>query len=475
MPPFPSRSRSVRRPISHVALAPNDSSAASSSASTAIKSNTGASESEKKHDLSPSRLPIKPTQSSSRTKSSKDDSLQPHLPPEPGSNPITTSNAPSLDIQRSASNRQSKKLTSSEIEPIRKDRSRPPVATVSRHLRHNSSNSSTGRVRDPSKGRERSSSTLPSSSYSRPPTRNSVSSNVSERVSTYVSERKPLKKPAFSTHQQHYTPAKNIAPKLHPAVFLAPPTPSKWPSNKVISAETSKLQNELLQLHLLHRDYGLTERQWRASAKSKLETRFQNMVEMEHSILELEKFEDFRLNSIALEEWPDVGTSGWGLDEKKHIFENILIGLMSTRDPGGRYARVTQNFEYWVDTYEQTMERREKEDEDYSDLLLVKELDSTWREDCFYLERKLELWKDNIRDLGIPQSESSLELVVDQVQRIILGMLVELDSMMRLEREVKRREEHWIKAKNDEMLENVTKDNALVAGAIWRSIGVYEK
>ncbi|POS87390.1 hypothetical protein EPUL_002751 [Erysiphe pulchra] len=470
MPTLPSRSRSVRKPISHAAVASTDSGAASATTTT-DQTTSGTSKFERNNDLSPSRLPVKPTRSSSRIHSSKESSLQQNPLRNHAFTATKISNTPIEELQRSTSSRQSKNISTSELEPIKKDRSRPPVAAASRNLRPTSSNSSV-HIRGPSKSRERSSSTLTSSSYSRPPTRNSISSDVADRASSYMLDKKPLKKPLFSIHQQHYSPAKNLAPKLHPAAFLAPPTPSKWPANKAISAETTKLQNELLQLHLIHRDCGHTEKEWQASAKSKLEARFLKIVEMEHNILEKEKCENSKLNAIALKEWQEVGAPGWGLDEKIHIFDNILTGLMNTRDARGRYARATQKFEKWVDLYEDVFERREKKFENYAETLLIEELDSNWKNDCFYLRRKLELWKDNIRDLGIPQSESSLELLVDQVQRIILGMLSEIDFMTRLEREVMGREEHWIKLMNDRMLDDVRKQEGPEAGAIWRSIGV---
>lgn len=469
MPILPSRSRSVRKPIGHAAVASSDPG--TTSTTTTDQTTSGASKSEKNNDLSPSRLPVKPTRRSSRTQNSKESSLQQHLPRNV-STATTTSSTTIVELQKSNYSHQPKKTSSSELAPIKKDRSRPPVATASRNLRPASSNSSSARIRDPSKGRDRSSSTLKNSSHSRPPTRNSISSDVTDRASTYILEKQPLKKPVFSIHQQHYSPAKNLAPKLHPAAFLAPPTPSKWPSNKAISAETTKLQNELLQLHLIHRDCDHIENEWRASAKGKFETRFQKLVEMEYNILELEKCENSKLNAIALNEWLEVGAPGWGLDEKIHTFDNILTGLMSTRDSGGRYACVTEKFEKWVDAYEKVFDQREKNVGNCAETLLIEELDSTWKDDCFYVRRKLELWKEHITDLGTPESESSLEMLVDQVQRIILGMLAEIEFMTRLEKEIMGREGHWIKIMNDQMLDEMRKQEGPEAGAIWRSIGI---
>ncbi|RYC58727.1 hypothetical protein CHU98_g7474, partial [Xylaria longipes] len=62
------------------------------------------------------------------------------------------------------------------------------------------------------------------------------------------------RRPVFSTNQQHYSPAKTLAPKPLTSTFLAPPSPSKQPVNVALTAETSRLQTELLQLSLLHRE-----------------------------------------------------------------------------------------------------------------------------------------------------------------------------------------------------------------------------
>jgi hypothetical protein len=304
---LPSRTRSLRKPAGDIGSKNEKSTHSGHSADLNNSSTSNARSSQ-----SPSRLPVKPSARS--TTSSR--------PPSAAGSVI--SNASSMrqppsraniskpttgGLQRSTSTRNSNTVTNTE--PAKQDRSRPPL-TQSRHLR-NASTSSVSAPRAPGHTRTKSSSTvLNSSTTLRPPTRESANTSrpptresAHEQTSRQDSQ---LKRPAFSTLQQHFSPAKSLAPKPHPAAFLAPPSPSKLPSNIAISAETAKLQNELLQLYLLHRDAAQVGHEWRASAKRKLDARFQSVVERNEKLVALEVEETGKINAAALQKW-QVGSS----------------------------------------------------------------------------------------------------------------------------------------------------------------------
>ncbi|RAL58114.1 hypothetical protein DID88_002389 [Monilinia fructigena] len=245
MSTIPSRTRSIRKPSERITnlSRPDKSSLAASPENTA----------------SPSRLPtIKPRRTTVSTGSGTSTSIRP-----PSASSIATTNAsvrppstranttklPATGLARTTSVRNTSAATS---EPV-KDRSRPPVTLTNRQIRTSSINAasatrpghlrtkssltnlnSPSTVRPPSQTSQRSRPPSQSSQRSQPqdaPARTRPQSLYADSL---------VRKPAFSTLQQHFSPAKNLGSKPHPAAFLAAPTPSKLPSNIAITAETAK-------------------------------------------------------------------------------------------------------------------------------------------------------------------------------------------------------------------------------------------
>ncbi|XMA08481.1 hypothetical protein WAI453_001272 [Rhynchosporium graminicola] len=426
---------------------------------------------------SPSRLPVKPPTRSTRDISitsrppntstsgtiASNGSMRPPPPRANTGKPATTGG-----LQRSTSNRRSNPPAAPEPEPVKKDRSRPPIVT-SRHLRHastsSSSTSSNSTANVSNHTRTRSSSNLLNSSTALQP---------SKRNSVEIPKLQPpaadpqLRRQAFSTYQQHFSPAKNLAPKPHPAAFLAPPSPSKLPSNIAISAETAKLQNELLQLHLLHRDAAQVEKEWKASAKAKLGARFYSIVDKNEELLHLEVEETGRINAMALKRWQDVGTPGWRLDEKIQVLDEVVSGVWNLGESGGKYSRVVRKFERWFKRCQDILEMRAHDEGlDGDDVVFVEELDRGWKDDCLALGRKLETWRDQLRELGVPaENGSSLSIVVNGTRSLVSGMLTELSTMAQIQRDAMRMEMDWIKSMNDDVLDD---EADTPAGAIWRT------
>ncbi|KAG4030257.1 hypothetical protein MFRU_012g00030 [Monilinia fructicola] len=475
MSTIPSRTRSIRKPSERITSLsrPDKSSVAASPENTA----------------SPSRLPtIKPRRTTISTGPGTSTSIRP-----PSASSIATSNAPArppstranatklpatgLGLARTTSVRNTSAATS---EPV-KDRSRPPVTLANRHIR--TSSISAASATRPGHLRTKSSLTSlnspstvlrpPSqtSQRSRPPSQSSQRSQPQDAPartrpqSLYADSL--VRKPAFSTLQQHFSPAKNVGSKPHPATFLAAPTPSKLPSNIAITAETAKLQNELLQLHILHRDAELVNRQWKASAKKKLGAKFQAAVRRHDELVKLEVEAAGRINAAALKEWQDMGTPGWGLEERIQLLDEVLNEAWNLGEPGGKYARLVRRFEKWVIRCEAILRDREDEkmlDED-EEIVFIEELDMGWKDECLVLNRKLEGWRDALEDLGRLEQVSTMASVVGGVRALVDGMLLELETMAQIESDAVALEQEWIKSVNGSLEDD---GDTPVAGAVWR-------
>ncbi|KAM7202092.1 hypothetical protein V8F20_004546 [Naviculisporaceae sp. PSN 640] len=406
------------------------------------------------------------------------------------------------------------------------DRSRPPItrsaaATHRRNLSNASSNAPSSR-------------TLPTAS--KPPPTTSISTSRHSPTSTdplptaTAAEHHNPHRPAFTTHQQHYSPAKSLAPKPLTSTFLAPPSPSKLPSNVALSAEIARLQTELLQLHLLHRDSHTVDSQWRSSARTKLGERFTKLVKAENQVGKLEESIVEMRNLKALVDW-GASPGAEGLENRIQMLDEVICGVWSIGEPGtGRYTRVVRRFEKWMGRVKEVSEARKLFDrirmgegdgekitaelianEGLADLLLMGSatatgesniqgktkggqvhLDAEWKEECAMLTRRLSEWRRILNGLMViptdqteqgqhddtagEEETSSLARILKACSSLVDDMLAELKIMEQTERDAVAAENAWVRAVNrdqDEHGESLRPQrgasNNTGAGAIWRA------
>ncbi|KAJ3469073.1 hypothetical protein MRS44_003138 [Fusarium solani] len=432
---------------------------------------------------SPSRLPIKPLTRSATTASKTTTTT------------TRTLRSGSTGLTRSTSVRQPVKTATHEP-PKRESTRYPPSTTATRPrpaVRPTSADGQpTQTKRVVSHGRAKSITTgLRNAPVLRPPSSGSSSSGTTTTTTTATrplrsrtagSHDKPANaaiahaphlRPAFTTLQQHYSPAKSSAPKPLTSTFLAPPSPSKLPANVAASAETSRLQTELLQLHLLHKDATAVDTAWRASAERKLGERFSKLAVASKQADDRERAEVERENVLVLRNW----AIGGGLEERIQTLDAVVNGVWTLGEPGGRYARVVRRFERWVDRMCEIEEARREGGAllQESEVLFIGELETAWKEEYTGLVRRLETLGRQLEELGhFPETDegdktaerSSLQRMVEGSRDMVEGMLAELAVMEDIERDALAREDDWIERMNRE--EDI--DDTPRAGAIWRVV-----
>lgn len=271
------------------------------------------------------------------------------------------------------------------------------------------------------------------------------------------------KRPVFSTLQQHFSPNKNLGPKPATASFLAAPTPSKLPENKLITAETAKLQSELLQLHLLHRNSASVRQQWEDSARQKLGKKFARLAARHSQLVALENEEQTRSNTSILKKWADFSTLP--LEEMSMVLGEVITGLWNMSEPGGKYSKVVRRFEDWCSEVQTIMTSRDDKTEGGS-MQFIDGLDGIWMHDRDMLVRQLEGLKEQLDGLGeVPKVDgSSLIQVLDGYTELTQGMLSELGVMKSIEQEVLGREEEWIR----QSIADISDGDEDVEGGAWR-------
>lgn len=242
-------------------------------------------------------------------------------------------------------------------------------------------------------------------------------------------------------------------------------------------AETARLQTELLQLHLLHRDAETAARRWEASARRELGRKFARAAAEEERVREAEGRVAERVNAAALRAWAgETDRRGEdGLEEKVRLLDGVVTAVWGVGERGGRYARVVRRFKRWAEGVRDVVLARSRVDDPSlaGEVVFVSDLDASWKGDCTSLVRKLSECRDTLRFLGradgdgavVEGGESSLGRILDGVKTLVDDMLAELELMLDIEREAVRGENEWVRTVNSSGGE----DDTPRAGAIWRA------
>jgi hypothetical protein len=241
------------------------------------------------------------------------------------------------------------------------------------------------------------------------------------------------------------------------------------PANVAISAETSKLQTELLQLSLLHRDAALVRQEWEADAERKLRQRFERVRGGMQDLLGKEEGVQKLGNAGILKGWE----AGQGIEERVQLLDEVLAGTWGLCGPGGKYARLVRKFESWMQTCADIQAART--DASASDLRFVEPLDMPWKEESVVLLRKLEAWREQMMLLRLNPADDepehtqfSLDRAVAGVWHTVDNMVQEIGAMGRIEAEVMRREEAWIRERVEDDSEDEPGDALGGRHGIWR-------
>ncbi|GAB7343970.1 hypothetical protein MBLNU457_1909t2 [Dothideomycetes sp. NU457] len=260
-------------------------------------------------------------------------------------------------------------------------------------------------------------------------------------------------RPTFTTHQQHYSPAKTSAPKPPiPASRIAPPAPS---STNLDTFETQKLQSELLYLSLLHQYSTPTLTQYTASAKRTLRKRFETIRQANLAIIDEERWVQRTANIAALAAWslPSAhakpGTSE-DLTENVQRLSRCLSDVTAWTEPDGRYEKLVTEFESWVDAAETILGGREMSTS--SGDLFISPLPSSWHQSHASMEQRVRILEREVTVLPpAPERESSeggvvptLIVMLDQLKATVEGMNEELGIMISIEKEMLSMEKEWV-------------------------------
>jgi hypothetical protein len=263
----------------------------------------------------------------------------------------------------------------------------------------------------------------------------------SRRRDLVSEEPKKTNRPAFSTLQQHFTPRKTG--KAPTATFLHP---APVPVSHSLAPEVISLQSELLQLHLLHQSSAQVSKHWEFSAKRSLHMKFEEVASLYQVMLENERAGQEQKNLQSLLEW-SAGGSSTGLVEHVQILSEPLHELPSLVESGGRLQRVVGEFEHWLCWVQEIRSARQGHIGDKDAFGTIEGLEDPWKAENAALTRKLTLLSRDLGRLAQPAPGSSIACIIEACASILLGILEELQMMLKIEAEVVIEEKGWVEAR----------------------------
>ena len=268
-----------------------------------------------------------------------------------------------------------------------------------------------------------------------PPSRRPISGS-----SAHPTASKPAThRPQFSTFQQHFTPKKSWKARTkvdEPATHnqsLYPPRP-----------HVVALQNELLQLQLIHAPSHSTLRNYQRSAESKLRARFNILAKHHHDVQATEQ-ERLSVSSHAVyQQW--MSQEGlYNATQRTQLLSQCIRELAEFTAPKSRYAVAITEFELWFKAMTTTME----ETYDSSTAgkhwrLNIEPLTGDWHEAIAQLKRKLQKCEAAMGHLGTAEEGSVLCAVLRSHQSLVKNLSQELDSCSMIEKMILEQQEEWI-------------------------------
>jgi len=249
-------------------------------------------------------------------------------------------------------------------------------------------------------------------------------------------------RPAFTTLQQHYTPKKSAKA---PTLSMIAASPTKVANAHVLSSEMSRLQTELLQLHLLHRTSAKIQRQWEDSAESTLHHLYDDVAEGYRALRFKQGEAQERTDLQALRVW-EASHDRRSFSEKMGLLSRTLQDLSNMDSEGGKFAHVVTTFERWLVMSEDAKELGQRSNSsDTQGIEFLESLGEGWRADVAALETRVASRTLDLKRLGQPLEGSSLAYLVEICSTLAAQMSEELRSMREIECEVLAREAAWVR------------------------------
>ena len=278
---------------------------------------------------------------------------------------------------------------------------------------------------------------------------------VSNMFSMNLPSSKKNQRPAFSTLQQHFTPKKTSS--VPTASFFAS-APSKQDRDDTFSSEIGRLQTELAQLHMLHRNSAAIQAQWEQNAERSLRCRFEGLSKQHIELKGIASESQALINQSALLMWCHH-MSDVEIAERVQLLSRCIVEIGSILNADSKLSRVLGLFGAWFDRASQI--QRSRSHSIYGvgqNLNFIEGLGNGWIAEVDTLDKKLSSLLRELESLGEIPEESSISRVLDMVKSVVSNLMNELDSISVIENEIMTQETSWIQDMIKDLVDDVDND-----------------
>jgi hypothetical protein len=264
-------------------------------------------------------------------------------------------------------------------------------------------------------------------------------------------------RPQFSAFQQHFSPKKTIkvpAPSVsggqsdpqHAAHAISSATrkhSGPGYETATVSAEISRLQDELLQLQLMHDSFHSQQKKYLENTRRKFEDQFAALSQDYRELTAQEHAYYTKSNCMALQQWlsegelPSLG--------KMQTLARCVQEVATLTAPHSNFGIVMEEFETWFERMILISNSRCSGTAplEYNDVL-VGPLSQEWHDSVSLLHRKLDHCSQVLSNLGSARKGSGLAMVLDAHKLFVHDLRAELAYSSAIEEIALQQEQIWI-------------------------------
>jgi hypothetical protein len=264
-------------------------------------------------------------------------------------------------------------------------------------------------------------------------------------------------KPQFSTFQQHFSPKKTIkvsAPSVsggqsgpqHATRTISPATGKhSGPGHETatVPAEISRLQDELLQLQLMHDSSHSQQKKYLENTRRKFEDQFAALSQHYRELTAQEHAYYTKSNCMALQQW--LGKGELPSSGKIQTLARCVQEVTTLTAPNNNLRIVMEEFETWFERMILISNSRCSGTAlvEYNDIL-VGPLSQEWHDSVSLLHRKLDHCSQVLDNLGSARKGSGLAMVLDRHKLFVDNLRAELAYSSAIEKIALQQEQIWI-------------------------------
>ena len=257
-------------------------------------------------------------------------------------------------------------------------------------------------------------------------------------------------------------PSSTLRSDLAPKMKFKPSTTSSITQPACVGSKAEplpdhiiRLQMELMQLCVLHRDGIEAYRQWEQSAERKLQHRF-DLLRKEHiRVKGLLQAEKTRKHQAALLSWSKKMTRAELATAIRSLSRNFTQTWQLT-GPDGDCTRTVQTFRTWVERAMVVKGSREQmSGSTEQGIDFIEDIDNSWAPEVEALEQKLDSSLRELENIEEPPANTDFSHLVDSFKTLITSHLKELRLLREIHADVMAYEKTWIRSRVADFLEAV--------------------